>query len=87
MWRTLFIALGVMAMIFGLEFMIIDSATIYAGRESTMLDFFDPTGSPAQVTRDWRPQEWLPWGILSFGAIVVVYSLVLPSRFRSAGIA
>ena len=49
MWRTLFIALGVMAMIFGLECMIIDSATIYAGRESTMLDFFDPTGTPAQM--------------------------------------
>ena len=87
MWRTLFIAFGVMFMIFGIECLMIDSATLYAGRESTMLDFFDPTGRPAQSTRDWQPKEWLPWAILSFGAVVVVYSWILPNRFRSTGTA
>ncbi len=84
MWRTLVIALGVMAIILGFEFLVIDSATFYSSsRESgmSMVNFFDPTGSPANATAEWRPKEWMPWAVLSTGAIVVVYAFTLPGRF------
>jgi hypothetical protein len=81
MWRTTFIALGLAAIILGFEFLVIDSASFYSSRESTMVDFFDPSGTPAAATKEWRPAEWMPWAVLSVGAIVVVYAFTLPSRF------
>ena len=82
MWRTIFIAFGVMAIILGFECLVIDSANFYSSREASMVDFFDPSGAPARSTREWRPNEWMPWTILSLGAITVVYAFTLPARFR-----
>ena len=85
MWRSLFIACGVMAIIVGFECLVIDSASFYSGaaesNSSSMANFFDPTGAPAPGTQEWRPSEWMPWTVLSMGAIVVVYAFTLPSRW------
>lgn len=85
MWRAIFIALGIMAMIFGLECLAIDSAVFYSGRETTAIDFIDPTGTPSGLIKEWRPKDWLPWTVLSAGAITVLYAFTLPRRFRRVG--
>ena len=83
MWKTLFIALGIMAIIFGIECLLIDSAVLYSSQKTTAIDFFDPTSRPATESKVWRPREWMPWAILSVGAIVVLYSWTIPRRFGS----
>ncbi len=84
MWRSLFIALGIMAIIFGLECLLIDSAILYSKTATSAVDFFNPTSRPATSTSIWRPREWMPWAILSFGAVLVLYTFTLPRRFQSA---
>lgn len=82
MWRSLFLAVGTMMIIIGLEAMLIDSATVYAAAESSATNFLDPSAAPAMNTKVIRPGEWTPWVILSIGAIVVLYAITLPQRWR-----
>lgn len=81
MWRTLFIAFGVMAIILGFECLVIDSASFYSTQETSTVDFLNPAGTPGPTTKEWRPGEWMPWTVLSLGAITVVYAFTLPSRW------
>lgn len=83
MWRSVFIALGLMAIIIGLECLFIESASFYSPTETEASSFVNPVGQPASDTREWRPQEWFPWLILSAGAITVLYAFTLPKRIRS----
>ena len=83
MWRAIFLAGGVMAMILGVEFLMIDSAVFYSGAQTKAIDFIDPTGAPSAFVNEWRPREWMPWFVLSVGAITVLYAFTLPRRFRS----
>lgn len=82
MRRALFIALGVMAIIIGLECLVIDSASFYSPKQTNASSFFDPSGNPSALTREWQPEEWIPWACLSAGAITIVYAFTLPRRFR-----
>ncbi len=82
MRRAFFIALGVMAIIIGLECLAIDSANFYSAKQTNASSFFDPSGSPSLNTRVWRPKEWIPWAALSVGTITVLYAFTLPKRFH-----
>ena len=83
MWRSVFIALGLMAIIIGLECLFIESAIFYSPSETKPGSFINPVSQPASDTREWKPQEWFPWLIFSAGAITVLYAFTLPKRFRS----
>tara|TARA_R110002049_G_scaffold72490_2_gene187041 strand:- start:16419 stop:16682 length:264 start_codon:yes stop_codon:yes gene_type:complete len=82
MWRSLFIGIGIMALIFGFECLLIDSATLYGAGDTTAANFIDPSGAPSASVRVWRPKEWFPWALLSAGAVIVIYSFTLPRRFH-----
>lgn len=84
MRRSIFIALGIMAIILGFEFLVIDSATLYKAGETQPASFINPTGSPSGNMSVWRPKEWMPWAFLSMGAITVLYAFTLPRRWRTA---
>ncbi|TWU54600.1 hypothetical protein Poly51_33190 [Rubripirellula tenax] len=87
MRRSIFIALGIMAIILGAEFLMIDSANLYAAGETRPASFINPAGSPSGNVSTWRPKEWMPWAFLSLGAITVLYAFTLPRRWRSGAIA
>ncbi len=82
MRRSIFIALGIMAIILGVEFLVIDSANLYAAGETSGSSFMNPAGSPSANVSVWRPKEWMPWAFLSIGAITVLYAFTLPKRWR-----
>ncbi|MEM9588860.1 MAG: hypothetical protein AAGA03_16385 [Planctomycetota bacterium] len=82
MWRSFFLAIGIMAIIVGIESMLIDSATLYAAGQSSAAEFIDPTADPAPATKVWTPGEAFPWVTLAGGAIVVLYAFTIPQRFR-----
>ena len=82
MRRAFFIAVGVMAIIVGLECLVIDSANVYSAKQTDASSFLAPSGSPSLNTRVWRPKEWIPWAALSVGTITVLYAFTLPKRFH-----
>ena len=85
MWRAFFIALGLMAIIVGLESLLIESANFYSNRGSSPKEFLNPAAIAGQSTVTWQPKEWFPWLVLSIGALIVIYSFTLPQRFKTAG--
>jgi hypothetical protein len=76
MWRSLFMALGIMVAVMGIECMVIDSATVYASAEANP-SFLDPMAPPGTVTKTIRPTEGLPWILVTVGMIVILYSISL----------
>lgn len=85
MWRSIFIALGLMAVIIGLESMFIESASFYSAGGTRASSFMNPMGDPSGGLRSWQPQDWFPWTVLSAGMIVIIYAFTLPKRFANAG--
>ena len=57
MWRSFFIALGIMAIIVGLESLVIHSANFYSTRGSTAGEFMDPSTVSGQSIVTWKPQR------------------------------
>jgi len=82
MWRSLFLAIGIMVIVLGVETMFIDSANVYAAAESSAVDFIDPGTTPAQRTKAWEPGEKFPWAMLAVGTIIVLYAITLPKRWH-----
>ncbi|KAA1259689.1 hypothetical protein LF1_22240 [Rubripirellula obstinata] len=82
MWRSIFLALGIMAIVIGAECLIIDSASLYSAAETRASSFMNPAGDPSANSRVWRPKEHLPWLLMAAGTITVLYSFTLPQRFR-----
>ncbi|MCG8651922.1 MAG: hypothetical protein MI861_18930 [Pirellulales bacterium] len=84
MWRALFLAIGLMAVIVGFECLVIESASVYSAGETQASNFVNPLGEPSASTLEWRPQEWFPWVLLAAGAITILYAFTLPGRWRRA---
>ena len=85
MWRSIFVAIGLMGIIIGLESMRIDSAQFYRAGQTKAASFINPAGSPAPSTFQWVPQEWFPWVVLAAGTVVILYAFTLPRRWHTAG--
>lgn len=79
MWRATFLALGISAVILGLECLVIDKAVMNRREDP-------PKGVPAawgaSMTRqkEITPPDWAPWSLLSGGAVTMLYSITLPGR-------
>jgi len=70
-----------MAIIVGLECLVIDSADFYSAAETKAGNFINPVAVPAPDVEEWKPKEWFPWVILSAGGITVLYAFTLSKRF------
>ncbi len=77
MWRALFLALGISAVILGAECLAVERAVLKSSRRAM------GTANAGQTTgREVRPPEWAPWGLMSTGVIVILYSFTLPKRVK-----
>lgn len=85
MWRSFFLALGIMAVIIGAESLIIENATVYAAGEAKPASFINPGSAPAGSSNIWTPSEWFPWALLSMGTVVILYAFQLPRRWQQGG--
>ncbi|MBS0210791.1 MAG: hypothetical protein JSS27_17760 [Planctomycetes bacterium] len=73
MWRAFFIAVGISALLMGLEAMAIDKAILHSKAANGGL-------LPAIRAKEIIPPDWAPWSLLSIGAITVLYSFTIPGR-------
>ena len=70
MWRSFFLAVGIFLLVLGLEAMIIDQATLTN----------PSTDGPGEFTV--MPPDWVPWSLVSAGAVTMLYSYTLPQKFK-----
>ncbi|MFO0870069.1 MAG: hypothetical protein U0935_14150 [Pirellulales bacterium] len=76
MIRSLFLALGLTTVILGLECLVVEKATL-AGPPPQKNTWGQSVAAPP---RDVVPPEWAPWGLLTGGAVVLLYSFTIPKR-------
>jgi hypothetical protein len=83
MWRAFFLAIGIYLIIFGLECLGVDR--IY-------LKLRDDPPPPASIfasapaigpAKQYSPAPWVPWSLMSSGAVVCLYSFTIPTRFAA----
>jgi len=73
MWRSLFLALGITAVILGVEALAIEKAVLNVSSR--------PSGAGQQPTqRVISPPDWAPWSLMSAGTVVMLYSFTIPGR-------
>lgn len=84
MLRSTFMALGVMVFLLGTECLVVDAAIVHESilRHLPMIPTQDAV-AVGQGLRQVQTQEWMPWGFMVTGIIVVLYSIHLPRRFQS----
>jgi len=80
MWRAFFLGIGIYMMIAGGECLTVDRVVWRGVAEpATIANPFKPAAKP----RDAAPAPWLPWCLLSTGAVVCLYSFTIPKRMGS----
>ena len=80
MWRSLFLATGIVLCILGAECLILEKAVL-AQKHEPATDtsvFLNPTVTPS--VGEIKPPDWAPWSLLSGGAVVILYSYSIPRR-------
>jgi len=70
MWRSIFMAIGLVMLVMGLESLVVDSATLANH------------GEPVAASRDVVPPEWVPWSLMSAGAVTILYSITIPQKLK-----
>jgi hypothetical protein len=78
MWRAFFLGIGVYLMIAGAECLAVDRVVWRAAAEPPPAVMqLNPI---AKKPKDAAPAPWLPWCLLSTGAVVCLYSFTIPKR-------
>ena len=75
MWRSFFLAIGIYLIIAGVE-------CLY--RRPRLLANYAEAGQtltpPKAGEKEYPPEPWVPWSLLSSGAVVCLYSFTIPKR-------
>ena len=78
MLRSFFLAVGISLCILGAEALVVEKAVLAETITETKPTVFGP--QVTQKNREVMPPEWARWGLLSGGAVVILYSITIPRR-------
>lgn len=79
MLRAMFLGIGCYLMIAGLQCLAVDRVFWRTTAEPapTAISFQKPA---AQKPKDFPPAPWVPWSLMTTGAVVCLYSFTIPAR-------
>jgi hypothetical protein len=79
MWRALFLGIGLYMMIAGAQCLAVDRVFWRNVQEPAPAAV--PLMKPAPPKpKEFPPAPWVPWSLLSTGAVVCLYSFTIPKR-------
>jgi hypothetical protein len=79
-WRALFLAIGLYLMIFGLECLAVERVYLRVHDDPPPAGSFINPAPKAGPQKQFTPAPWMPWSVLSSGAVVCLYSFTIPRR-------
>jgi len=81
MWRSLFLAFGIVLCILGAECLVLEKAVLAQDKDQPQQNasYLLPA-APEPKTKEITPPEWAPWSLMSTGLVVILYSYSLPRR-------
>jgi hypothetical protein len=82
MWRAFFLAIGIYLSILGLECMAIEKVVLKLHHRAPPPT--TPLAAGAERAegpkREFVPDGWVPWSLVSFGVVTCLYSFTIPKR-------
>jgi hypothetical protein len=82
MWRAMFVAVGFVVIVVGIECLAVDKVTLKLREEpsadtlSGLLDLEPKEGPPRTLV----PPPWAPYSLLAVGMVTCLYSFTIPRR-------
>ena len=80
MWRAFFLAIGIFAMILGIECLGVDRVLLRIHDDPPVAIWPFDSQTQAGPNKQVVPAPWAPWSLLSAGAVVCLYSFTIPKR-------
>jgi len=80
MIRAFFLALGLYMALVGVQCLVLDRALFISKPDPKAATATDPN---QPTLREWKPAEWMPFALLSGGAVVMIYTFTIPKRAAS----
>ncbi len=74
MWRSIFLAVGIVLCILGAECLVLERAVWAQDKPATQQAASLFLAAPAPAAKEIVPPDWAPWTLMSFGAVVILYS-------------
>ncbi|MBN2580709.1 MAG: hypothetical protein JXB10_17115 [Pirellulales bacterium] len=82
MWRSLFLAIGVFAILLGAQCLGVAKFTMKMRNDPVLPSSPFETIKPG-AKKQINPAPWAPWSLLATGTVVCLYSFTLPRRITS----
>jgi hypothetical protein len=80
MWRSFFLAIGIYLAIFGLQCLTVDRVYLRIHDDPPPQGPF-ALGAPSEgPAKEYAPPPWVPWSLMTSGAVVSLYSFTIPKR-------
>lgn len=86
MWRSFFMATGISMAIFGAECLGVEKMILtlrYTPKPAPVVQktlFSEQVAKPAPVAREFTPKPFIPWTLMSTGAVTCLYSITLRKK-------
>ena len=80
MWRSLFLALGIVLCILGAECFVLEKAVLASDAPVAEQAASLFLTSQAPGNKEYVPPESAPWTLVTVGAVIIIYSHSIPRR-------
>ncbi len=80
MWRSMFLAMGIVVCILGAECLMMEKAVLASDNRQLDQTASLFLSSPAISTNEIKPPDWAPWTLMSTGAVVILYAYTVQRR-------
>ena len=85
MWRAFFLAVGISLIILGVECLGVETVNLRVRESAPVASASQPweqEGPKLGPQKTFTPPPWVPWSLLSSGAVVCLYSFSIPGRLK-----
>ena len=80
MWRSFFLAVGIYLILFGVQCLAVDRVYLRLHDDPPPPSAFQLTTVTEGPQKEYIPPPWVPWSLLTGGAVVCLYSFTIPKR-------
>ena len=80
MWKSLFSAVGIFAMLFGAECLGVEKMILKSREAPPPKTSLWDSAPKMGANKEFVPPTWIPWSLISSGAVTCLYSVTLPKR-------
>jgi len=80
MWKSFFLAIGIFTLAFGVECLGVEKMLLKARNPAPAAIPWPASAPQMGPNKEFAPPGWMPWSMISLGAVTCIYSFTIPRR-------